>query len=79
MPSERGWIDDTLSNIFGRSYRTALGGLATLGCGVVVAVDQFVSHPILHGAAQVCIALGLAGAGAVGLVAKDARISGLPK
>ena len=77
--SENGSIDDFLSRLLGRSYRTTIGGLATFVCGVVVAVDHFVAHPLLHTVAGVCTALGLAGAGAVGLAAKDARVSGLPK
>jgi hypothetical protein len=79
MPSENGAVDDFLSRIFGRSYRTAIAGAATFGCGVVVAVDHFVANPLLHSVAGVCLALGLGGAGAVGIVAKDARVSGLPK
>ena len=77
--SENGSIDDFLSRLFGRSYRTTIGGLATFGCGVVVVLNQFVAHPVLHAASGICVALGLAGAGAVGIVAKDARVSGLPK
>ena len=76
MPSERGAIDDFLTNWFGRSYRTTIGGIATLGCGVLVAVNQVVHNPILNVVAGVCTALGLAGAGAVGIVAKDSRITG---
>ena len=77
--SENGSIDDFFSRLLGRSYRTTISGLATFGCGVVVVLDQFVAHPVLHTVAGVCTALGLAGAG-VGLSqAKDARVSGLPK
>jgi len=77
--SENGSIDDFLSRLLGRSYRTTVVGAATFICGVVVAVDHFVAHPVLHAVASVCTALGLASAGAVGLAAKDARVSGLPK
>ena len=77
--SENGSIDDFLSRLLGRSYRTSIVGAATFLCGVVVAVDHFVAHPLLHTVAGVCTALGLAGAGAVGIVAKDARVSGLNK
>lgn len=77
--SENGSIDDFLSRLLGRSYRTSIVGAATFLCGVVVAVDHFVAHPLLHTVAGVCTALGLASAGAVGLAAKDARVSGFPK
>ena len=77
--SENGSIDDFLSRLLGRSYRTSIVGAATFLCGVVVVLDQFVAHPVLHAASGICVALGLAGAGAVGIVAKDARVSGLPK
>lgn len=77
--SENGSIDDFLSRLLGRSYRTTVVGAATFLCGVVVAVDHFVAHPVLHTVAGVCTALGLASAGAVGFAAKDARVSGLNK
>lgn len=76
---DNGVLDAFMTRIFGRSYRTTIGGIATFGCGVVVVVDQFVANPLLHTAASVCTALGLVGAGAVGVVSKDARVSGLAK
>lgn len=74
-----GWIDQKMTAVFGRSWRTTCGGITTAVCGVVVVVDQFVHHPVLHAAAQVCIAVGVTGAGVTGIFAKDARVSGLPK
>jgi hypothetical protein len=71
-----GIIDEKLSKIFGKSWRTSLGGALSFGCGIVVVADQFVSHPVLHAAAGVCMALGLAGAGVVGAAAKDKRTTG---
>lgn len=71
-----GIIDEKMTQLFGRSWRTSLGGLASGICGVVVVVDQFVPHPVLDIAARICIGLGLAGAGVVGLKAKDKGVSG---
>lgn len=78
LPSDKpdGLIDSALTRLFGRSWRTTTTGLLTFGCGVVVAVDQFVANPLLHTVASVCVATGLAGAGVVGISAKDKRTTG---
>ena len=71
---EDGAIGRFLSRLFGRSYRTTLAGLiATVAQGVALApgVDPAVQHW-----AQV-VAGFASGAGL--LIAKDSRISGLPK
>ena len=79
MASENGAIDDFLSRLLGRSYRTSIVGAATFVCGVVVVADQFLVHPALHIASGICVALGLGTAG-VGLSqAKDRNVSGLDK
>jgi hypothetical protein len=71
-----GILDEKMSRLFGRSWRTSLGGLATGVCGVVVIVDQFVPHPALHALASVCVGLGLVGGGAIGFRAKDRGVTG---
>lgn len=71
-----GAIDSLFTRIFGRSWRTTTTGLATFGCGVVVVADQFIANPVLHAASGICIALGLAGAGVVGVQSKDKNVSG---
>jgi len=71
-----GVVDEKMSRLFGRSWRTSLAGLATGVCSLVVVADLFVPHPVLHAMAGVCTALGLAGASVVGLKAKDKGVSG---
>lgn len=71
-----GFVDEKMSRIFGRSWRTSVAGFATAACSLVVVADLFVPHPVLHAMAGVCTALGLAGAGVVGLKAKDKGVSG---
>lgn len=78
-PPPEGKIDLWLSTWLGSSWRTSISGLLTIGCGLVVAVDQFVPHPVLHVAAQVCTAAGLVTGGAIGFAAKDRRVSGVQK
>lgn len=71
-----GIVDEKMTRLFGRSWRTSLGGLATGVCGLVVVADQFIPHPVLHAVSAVCVGLGLAGAGAIGFRAKDKGVSG---
>lgn len=71
-----GAIDSWMTKLFGRSWKTTTTGLLTFGCGVVVAADHFVANPVLHAIAGVCVATGLAGAGAIGISAKDKNVSG---
>lgn len=71
-----GIVDEKMTRLFGRSWRTSLGGLATGICGVVVVADQFVPHPALHAAAAICMGLGLVGGGVIGFRAKDKGVSG---
>ncbi len=78
-PPPEGKIDRWLSDWLGSSWRTTATGALTIGCGVVIAVDGFVSHPALHAAAGICVALGFGGAGAIGIAAKDKRVSGVQK
>ncbi len=78
-PPPEGRLDRTLSEWLGSSWRTTVSGALTLGCGVVIALDQFVPHPALHVAAQVCTALGFVTGGVVGFAAKDKRVSGVQK
>lgn len=75
-PQHDGLVDEKLTKLFGKSWRTSLSGALTFGCGVVVVADQFVAHPALHAAAGICTALGLVGAGVVGAAAKDKRTTG---
>ena len=69
-----GAIGAFLARVFGRSYRTTLAGLVTVvaqGIALAPGVDPTVAHwaQVLAGMAS--------GAGL--LIAKDSRISGLPK
>lgn len=72
-----GIIDGFFTNVFGRSWRTSLGGAGAFVCGIVVVADQFIVNPVLHTASGICIALGLAAGGAGLNAAKDARVTGL--
>ncbi|MFO0447387.1 MAG: hypothetical protein ACK52I_01640 [Pseudomonadota bacterium] len=76
MNEHDGLVDEKMTKLFGKSWRTTLGGALSFGCGVVVVADQFVAHPVLHAAAGACMALGLASAGVVGVAAKDKRTTG---
>lgn len=71
-----GVLDEKMTRLFGRSWRTTFGGIVTTGCALVVVADQFIMHPILHAAAGICIAAGLTGAGVALTRAKDAKVSG---
>lgn len=73
-----GIIDSFLSRIFGRSWRTGLSGTFPFACAVVVAADQFIANPALHIASGICVAVGLGGAGAGLMKAKDAKVTGKP-
>ncbi len=71
---DEGAIGAFLAKIFGRSYRTTLAGLVTVvaqGIALAPGVDPSVAH-------WAQVAAGLA-SGAGLLIAKDSRISGLPK
>ncbi len=69
-----GAVGRFLSRLFGRSYRTTLAGLVTVvaqGVALAPGVDPSVAHwaQVLAGLAS--------GAGL--LIAKDSRVSGMPK
>lgn len=77
-PPPDGLLDRIMSAVFGRSWRTQLAGFASLGCGTVTAlgaVDDLLPHKLVIAAGA--MAPLIAGAGL--LVAKDAKVSGLPK
>jgi hypothetical protein len=73
-PTDDGLIDRALTAVFGRSYRTTLAGWAGLACAVVQLLP-FVPHPVQDAAK----ALGPLILGSGLIVAKDNRVSGLPK
>ena len=73
-PTEDGLIGAFLVRIFGRSYRTTLAGLVTVvaqGIALSPGIDPSAAHW-----AQVVAGMA-SGAGL--LIAKDSRISGLPR
>ena len=70
---EDGLIGAFLARYFGRSYRTTIAGLGALLCLVLSMLPQFANH----GDALAKLATAIGGGGL--LIAKDSRISGLPK
>ncbi len=79
MSEPDGFIDEKMSKIFGRSWRTSVGAWGGFACSIVVVADQFVANPILHAASGICMALGLSSASMGLMRAKDAKVTGLPK
>jgi hypothetical protein len=73
-PAHDGAIDRFMSRIFGRSWRTTCGGLTSLLLGVL-AFAPGVPPAVKDFARE--IAPIVAGGGLI--LAKDARVSGLPK
>ena len=71
-----GFIDSTLTKIFGHSYRTTIAGLASMTCGVVVAVGMASPGMIPQNIVAIAAALTpiIGGAGLV--IAKDSRVTG---
>ncbi len=68
-----------LTGIFGRSYRTTIAGaLATASAGIV-AVGTAAPHLVPHQVLLIASVLGPLLGGAGLLVAKDSRVSGLPR
>lgn len=68
-----GLLPSLLGHIFGRSWRTQLAGFVALVCGVL---------PLIPGippqVAEVCRVLAPLAIGGGFIVAKDAKVSGLP-
>jgi len=71
-----GMFQRALRRMFGKSYRTTLPGLLSVGCGLAVAADQFISNHALHVIAQICVAAGITGAGVIGIGAKASNVTG---
>lgn len=79
IPPPDGALDAFMTRMLGRSWRTQLAGLASLACGIVTGIgvaSPGVLPPILVAIAAAA-SPSLAGLGL--LVAKDAKVSGLPK
>ena len=74
-----GALDRLMRWAFGRSWRTGLAGFAVLGNTVVVAVNVAVPGTVPPIAVAVGAALAGAATGIGLMLAKDARVSGLPK
>lgn len=73
-----GAVGKALEFLFGRSYRTTLAGWAAVACGAIVALNAAGVHePRALVAAATALGPLVGGAGL--LVAKDSRVTGLPK
>jgi hypothetical protein len=74
VSAPNGLLDFYLTRIFGRSWRTTLLGIAGVFCGVVPLVPAFPEswQEIAKGLAPILTSAGL-------MLAKDGRVSGLPK
>jgi hypothetical protein len=73
-PSPDGWLDQTMSKIFGRSWRTTCGGITSIIVGVL-AFTPGVPLPVRDFAREIGPFVGGAGL----IFAKDGKVSGLPK
>lgn len=74
-----GIIGDGLSKLFGRSYRTTIAGWASMILGGAVAIGTMAPGVIPPEIVRIAAALAPIIASGGLIVAKDSRVSGLPR
>lgn len=78
-PAPDGALDRAMSAVLGRSWRTQLAGFASLVLGAVTAIGAAAPGVIPANVVAVAGALAPIVAGLGLVVAKDAKVTGLPK